>query len=117
MKKLSGGYTNYFNKKYNRSGALFQGAYKSIEINNDGYLWRLSAYINGNAEIHKISSSENWIYSSYQDYIEKRNGNLCYKNIILKDFQNIEDYKNFTKEIIQESQKIKDELKKYFIEN
>jgi len=117
MKKISGGYTNYFNKKYNRSGALFQGAFKSIEVNTDGYLWRLSSYINTNAEIHKISSAEKWVYSSYPDYLNKRNGNLCHKNIILKDFQNIEDYKNFTKEIIQESQEIKDELKKYFIEN
>jgi len=30
MKKLNMGYAKYFNEKYDRSGALFQGEYKSI---------------------------------------------------------------------------------------
>jgi len=41
--------------------------------------WRLSAYINGNAEIYKIALDKNWIYSSYLDYLGKRNGTLYYK--------------------------------------
>ncbi len=49
--------------------------------------------MNGNAEIHGIAKAEEYIWSSCQDYLGLRNGSLCSKQIILKDFQNREDYK------------------------
>ena len=33
--------------------------------------------------VNKIAKAENWQYSSYPDYLGKRNGNLCDKNVIL----------------------------------
>ncbi|MFA5038085.1 MAG: transposase [Candidatus Omnitrophota bacterium] len=48
MQKLGTGYTMYFNKKYERSGVLFQGAFKSKIIENDSYLMHLSRYIHLN---------------------------------------------------------------------
>ncbi len=45
MRKLGTGYTNYFNTKYQRSGALFQGNFKAIDIQKDEYLMHLSRYI------------------------------------------------------------------------
>src|SRR3989344_5935995 len=53
MHKLSTGYTNYFNDSHERSGALFQGRYKSIHIDTNEYLLHLSVYINLNNFIHK----------------------------------------------------------------
>jgi putative transposase len=65
MQKLSMGYTNYFNLKNNRSGYLFQGTYKAIQIRTGDKLNQLSAYIHGNPEIHGIAKAENWIWSSF----------------------------------------------------
>lgn len=48
MAKVTTGYTMYFNKKYERSGALFQGAFKSEHANSDEYLKYLYAYIHLN---------------------------------------------------------------------
>ncbi|MDD4332679.1 MAG: transposase [Patescibacteria group bacterium] len=76
MKRLSGGYTNYFNKKYLRTGSLFQGKYKIFEVKYSHFL-KLSVYVNCNAEVHKINRAENWPWSSYLDYINERNGTLC----------------------------------------
>ena len=47
MKKLSNGYTGYFNEKYNRKGigALFQGCFKAVHVENDRQLAALVAYI------------------------------------------------------------------------
>jgi len=115
MKKLGTGYTNYFNKKYNRDGSLFQGRFKSIHIDTNEYLLWLSGYVNGNVEIHKIAEAENYKWCSYQDYLNKRNGTLCNKEIILSQFKNIEEYKKYVEMVICESGKRKD-LKKYFIE-
>ena len=41
MHGLNGGYTGYFNRKYGRSGHLFQGRYKGIMIDKDSYLIRI----------------------------------------------------------------------------
>ncbi|MFH1822807.1 MAG: transposase [Patescibacteria group bacterium] len=76
MKRISGGYTNCFNKKYDCSGSLFQGTYKAIQIKTDNYLEYLSGYINGNAEIHKITKTVDWPWSSYKDYAGLRKGTL-----------------------------------------
>ncbi|OGJ11058.1 hypothetical protein A2467_03325, partial [Candidatus Nomurabacteria bacterium RIFOXYC2_FULL_36_8] len=48
MKKLSTAYAMYFNKKYIRTGILFQGRFKSEHANTDGYLKYLYAYIHLN---------------------------------------------------------------------
>jgi len=116
MQKISTGYTNYFNSKYTRSGSLFQGTYKAIHVKFDSELFRLSSYINGNPEIHGICKAENYIWSSYQDYLNKRNGTICNKKIILNEFDNTIDYKKFTNLIIQESQETKSEINNYFLE-
>ena len=48
MGKLGTGYSMYFNRKYKRTGALFQGAFKSQHANSDEYLKYLYAYIHLN---------------------------------------------------------------------
>jgi len=48
MKRLTTSYVMYFNRKYNRVGALFQNAYKAALIENDPYLLHLSRYIHLN---------------------------------------------------------------------
>ncbi len=46
MHRLGTGYTNYFNERYDRSGALFQGRYKDVHVSSNEQLLHLSAYIN-----------------------------------------------------------------------
>jgi len=41
-------YTRRFNNRNSKSGHLFQGRYKSVIVQNDGYLMRLSCYIHRN---------------------------------------------------------------------
>ena len=48
MKKLLTGYSMYFNKKYHRTGSLFEGAFKAQHVNADEYLKYLFAYIHLN---------------------------------------------------------------------
>ena len=95
MKRVSGGYTLYFNKKYERSGALFQGRYKKVLINSNEYLLYLSAYVNQNHYIHGYKEA-NWLYSSLLEYQNKRQGGLCDKRIIMEQFNNnVLDYVKF----------------------
>ena len=48
MRKLSTAYAMYFNKKYKRTGALFEGKFKSKNVGEDSYFNYLFAYIHLN---------------------------------------------------------------------
>jgi putative transposase len=86
MQKLSTGYTMYFNKKYERSGALFQGRFKAEHVGSDPYLRYLFSYIHLNPigiiesewkerRVQDISRARDFLntyeYSSYLDYQKK----------------------------------------------
>lgn len=49
MKKLNMGYTKYFNERYERSGALWQGKYRKVSITRDGHFLYVPYYIHLNA--------------------------------------------------------------------
>jgi len=95
MKKLSTAYSMYFNKKYDRSGALFEGRFKAKHISDDAYLKYLFAYIHLNPiKIIDSEWKENGIcnkseakiylskyeYSSYLDYLGKNRAGSCKKS-------------------------------------
>jgi len=96
MQKVGVGYTMYFNKKNNRSGVLFQGKYKKVEVKSNEQLLYLSAYVNANHYIHKIDEFDDWEYSSLFDYLGKRENGWCNIDPILKQFGNSrKDYREF----------------------
>lgn len=47
-RKFGCGFTNFFNIKYKRSGALFQGRYKKVQVINDTQALQLICYIHSN---------------------------------------------------------------------
>ncbi|OGG76554.1 hypothetical protein A2950_01260 [Candidatus Kaiserbacteria bacterium RIFCSPLOWO2_01_FULL_55_19] len=49
MKKLGMGYTKYFNERYARSGALWQGKYKRVHIERDAHFLYVPYYVHLNA--------------------------------------------------------------------
>jgi putative transposase len=84
MQKLTTAYTMYFNKKYDRSGNLFQGVFKAEHANKDEYLKYLFAYIHLNPiklveprwkeigiknRTKARSFLKNYSYSSYPEHI------------------------------------------------
>lgn len=86
MQKLTTGYTMYFNKRHERSGALFQGVFKSQHAKDDQYFKYVISYIHLNpikliepkwkeAGISDKDLASDYLrkyrYSSYPDYIGK----------------------------------------------
>lgn len=65
MKSVLLAYVVYFNRKYKRSGSLFESRYKSSLINKDAYLLHVSRYIHLNPR--------SWKYFPYSSlgYIRK----------------------------------------------
>ena len=57
MKSLSQGYAQYFNFKYNKSGHLWQGRFKSMIIENENYLFDCIKYVEFNPVRAQLTST------------------------------------------------------------
>jgi len=69
MQKLQGGYTYYFNQKYQRSGSLLQGTFKSKLIKNDNYGDKTFGYVNKNYQVHDIPQNKlQFVFASDVEY-------------------------------------------------
>ena len=86
MQKLSTAYSMYYNKKYERTGGLFEGKFKSRYIDTDKYLKYLFSYIHLNpikliqkdwkdvgirSRAEAIVFLNKYSYSSYLDWTDK----------------------------------------------
>lgn len=69
MKKIAGSYAIYFNRKYDRSGHLFQDRFMSEAVNSDEYLLTVVRYIHRNPEKAGLAGTEAYRWSSYSDYM------------------------------------------------
>lgn len=115
MQKLTTAYSMYYNEKYERTGSLFEGKFKSEHANNDRYLKYLFSYIHLNPikltqkdwkekGINDIQKSLNFLnnykWSSYLDHRDiKRKEN---KIINLIDFPKyFSNLKNFDNEMLE----------------
>lgn len=94
MRKLGTGYTMYFNKRYERSGVLFQGKFKFTHMDRNEQLLYTSAYVNFNSEIHGIAKAEKYRWCSMPEYLSGEKI-LCRKDIILEQFKCAKEYKDF----------------------
>lgn len=87
MQKIATGYSRAKNKAYQKSGHLFEGVYKAKLIPNNEYLLHLSRYIHHNPlKANLVNNLEDWQFSSYLDYIGKRENSFLKKDIILDQF-------------------------------
>lgn len=73
MKKTGVCYVQYYNRKYERTGHLFQDRYKSELITDDEYLLSAFRYILNNPAKAGICRPEEYFWSSYREY-GKANG-------------------------------------------
>lgn len=98
LRKLNVGYANYFNERYRRSGALFQGKTKKVLIASDVHFLHILHYIHLNPldflhgakswRTYRLRSAkraltylDTYQWSSYLDYCGSRN----FPSVVTKD--------------------------------
>ena len=101
MQKVTTGYTMYFNKKNERTGALLSGTYKSKYVESDEYYERVLNYIHMNPlELfpgNKGDMLENYLHSSLIDYLKK----VDREEVKILDLSDVSECKNKTlKEVL-----------------
>ena len=91
-------YSKAINKKYKRSGTLFEGNYKVKHIQEEAYLLHLCRYIHRNpidAEHPLVENLIQWRYSNYHEWIGERSGLLVDERFIMEHFSSAKDYIDF----------------------
>lgn len=70
---LFNAYAKAYNKKYNRTGKLFEERFKKIKIDDEFYLTELIYYIHANPQKHGILKDfRDYKYSSYKTIISSK---------------------------------------------
>ena len=96
MMRFSVSYTKAINKRHDRVGSVFQGAFQAKRVDSDAYLTHLSRYIHLNPMLAGHGAApEEWEFSSYPEYVGLREGTLPKVETVLSHFQSREAYRQF----------------------
>lgn len=119
MGKFLTAYSSYFNKKYERTGTLFESTFRARHVDNDNYLKYLFAYIHLNPVklvepewknigiVNKKRAEEflkNYKYSSYEEYtggMEREGGEILTRSVFPEYFENAHSFSDFIKDWIE----------------
>lgn len=95
MKSLAIRYSNYFNKKYDRTGHLFENKFLSKKVESLEYFIHVCKYVHRNPEKANISKTQDYKWSSFKEYKSKED--IVNKNVLLHYFNNdMEEFVNYT---------------------
>lgn len=105
MRGVMTSYSRYFNKKYDRSGGLFESRYKASHIGQDSYLDHISRYIHLNPKEWRT-----YKYSSLPFYLGQKKAEWLKQERILELFDNREGYATFVADY-QDNKRMLDAIK------
>jgi len=90
MQSLGRKYVGYFNKKYHRTGTIWEGRYKSSLVENTRFLFDIMIYIEKTApEGYSFSSKEKNLYNKKDDIVTYSG---LYKELGFTDEQRVQKY-------------------------
>ncbi len=73
MHDLNSGYASLFNRRHRRVGALYQGRFKAILVEDDSHSWELSRYVHLNpVRAQMVARPESYRWGSYPAYLDRR---------------------------------------------
>lgn len=107
MRQINMNYAIYFNKKYKRSGHLWQGRFKSWYVKNEAYLYTLMLYIEQNPlKANIVKELESYRYSSYNYFLKTNNIPECLQQswIVQNYKDDVESIKAFLNSTVDTSQ-------------
>jgi putative transposase len=102
MRALSTRYTMYFNHKYDREGALYQGVYKAVLVTTDEQFLHLSRYIHKQAISMQGATLQEKQPSSFSDYIGSRKTPWLHPEEIIAFFSTTNPLLSYEKFVMDE---------------
>jgi len=102
MKRVNSLYSIYFNKKYNRSGHLWQGRFSSYYLYDDVHFWYVAKYIERNPiKANMVNLVDNYKYQSFFQWKFKDKYFELIKDSKIFDMT-LQEYEEFISSEIQE---------------
>jgi len=83
MQGIQQSFTQRYNKKYGRTGHVFQQRYKAQICDKDRYLLQLVKYIHNNPVEAGLKEGLNYSWSSHKKYLKGKNDELLEVNLVL----------------------------------
>ncbi|NUM72468.1 MAG: transposase [Ignavibacteriaceae bacterium] len=106
---LLNSYTKYFNKKYSRSGVLFQGPTVCKKVEDGGHqIWLLKYITDNPVKAGLVNHSWNWPFSSAHEFKFNNKTRICDHAEVMSMFESVAEFNKF---IWDESDEAKE---KYF---
>ncbi len=102
FRRIGASYVHWYNRKYRRTGHLFQDRYKSEAVEDDKYLLTVLRYIHQNPiKAGIVKDIGKYAWSSYNEYTNSNR--LCNTRLVLSYFANEEKkalqlFKSFNQE-------------------
>ena len=95
-------YAKSMNKKYNRTGSLFEHPFGRVQIQSDRQFWTVIAYIHQNPQKHGfVEDFREWPYSSY-GLIMNEKTTFLNRDAIVDLFGSSKNYVVYHHELVQE---------------
>lgn len=95
IQKLLTSYVYMFNKKYNRTGHLFQGRFLSEPVEDDAYFKIVVRYIHQNPDKVGLDKYNQYVWSSFQKIIEQKESDDVAVNKVLSFFESELEFLRF----------------------
>jgi putative transposase len=96
---LFNSYCQAFNKRFKRTGSLFESPFERKLVNNETYFQKLIYYIHYNPVHHRFNDSiSDYPWSSYYTVLSQKKTKLKRENVIER-FSNLENFKSFHSKI------------------
>jgi putative transposase len=103
MQGVSLCYTQYFNRRYKKTGRLWESRYHSCIVDKERYLWMVARYIEQNPVRAKIvRNAENYSYSSARAHITGEEDKILGEALFSEDERS--EYIRFIKASIPEKE-------------
>ena len=110
VKRIGGSYAQYFNKKYQHFGHLFQDRFRSEPVNDNTYFFTLLQYIHQNPVAARLCNDlGNYTWSSWGEYERTGNGiqTICSTKSVLARMP-LDDLRGLVYELLPQTASILD---------
>jgi len=109
FRRIGASYVYWYNRKYERTGHLFQDRYKSEAVETEAYLFAVLRYIHQNPlKAGLVKNLEDYPYSSFAEYLGLNDENYVDKDFVLSLFHEdrtraIVDFREYNELITDEN--------------
>jgi hypothetical protein len=117
LQRVFNSYTKAFNKRYHRRGTLFEGPYRAVHVDWEGYLLHVCRYIHANPVKHGwVDDLVRWPYSNYHEWTGARNGTLVDRVFVQEQFGTGAAYARFVQEYLDGLARLPQGIEAYLID-